>query len=277
MLPFSVSEIEGQPLSDIMIHLFNHASFTQDSIRSLRHPGQFQWVKKQFEAYLEQGGLPGLCFIRNTALRRNALNDLHDLILGRDLRLVSEIKTPVSTLKRLLSYIAGLSFEIYNASEVRRILGLSPATQRKLLDAMESIFLIRRIPVPLRKKNIFLLEDQYEERIYSGGRLDKTRYLEGALYRNLRTQFSYRLDKDIRFESYLTRDHARVPIVIVNDDRSVGIIVTAEEKPTLSETRSATSFLRHHGAGKILYLSQGMSQPKILDDRSMVASIYSVL
>ena len=92
-------------------------------------------------------------------LKKNARNELHELILGRDLKLVSDTKVQLTTIKKLMSYIADHAFEAYNASEVRRTLGLAPQTQKNLLSAMESIFLIRRIPLPLRKKEILLLED----------------------------------------------------------------------------------------------------------------------
>ena len=198
-------------------------------------------------------------------------------MLSRDLRLVGDIKTPVSTIKKLLSYIAKNSFEPYNAAEVTRLLGLAPQTQKSILYAMESIFLIRRIPVPLRKKEIILLEDQLEEVVYSGNSLEASRQFESAVYRNVRTQFGYGLNKSVQFESYLTRDRARVPLVIRNSSETLGVIVTMSELPTLSETRSASSFLRHYASAKILYLSAEIIEPKVLDDRSLLCSIYSVL
>lgn len=277
MFPFSVSEILGAPLSDVVLTLFQHKEFNQESIRCLNPLKKHHELKKQFAIYLEQGGLPGLCFIRSANLRKNALNDLHDLILARDMRLISDIKTPITTIKKLIAYIARQTFEPYNASDVRRSLGLAPQTQKKLLYAMESMFLIRRIPVPLRKKEIILLEDQLEEVTYAGDSLDQIRTLESAVYRNIRIQFGYRLDKSAHFESYLTRDSARVPIVIRSENSTLGIIVTVTDRPSLSEKRSATSFLRNHGSAKLLYLSAHSINPRVLDARSMHCSIYSVM
>ena len=97
------------------------------------------------------------------------------------------------------------------------------------------------------------------------------------MYRNIRTQFGYRLDKNAQFESYLTRDFARVPIVIKNADQTLGIIVTLTQQPTLSETRSAASFLRNHGSAKLVYLSAESIHAKVLDERSMLCSIYAVV
>jgi predicted AAA+ superfamily ATPase len=277
MMPFSVTELMNRPLSDVIVKLFNHKKFSNDSIRCLNQSNHLKSLTNNFNIYLENGGLPGLCFVRSPQLQKNALFELHDLILSRDLSLVSDLRTPVATLKKLLAHIAKLGFDPYLVSEVKRSLGLAPQTQRKILDAMESIFLIRRIPVPLRKKEIFLLEDQLEERTYAGSDLNLNKRLETAVFRNVRTQFSYRLDKHVQFESYLTRDHARVPIVLSDGENTLGIIVHEAESPSLSEVRSAASFLRNHASSKILFLSATITTPKLLDDRSIVCSVASVL
>ena len=277
LLPFSVSELQSRPLPDAVVQLLNCKIFSQDSLRCLLSLRAQRGIQKELLRYMEQGGLPGLCFLRSEELRKSALNQLHDLILSRDLRLVSELKTPLSTIKKFLGYIARNSFEPYNAAEVRRILGLAPQTQKVILHALESVFVIRRIPVPIRKKEMILLEDQFEERVYSGGLLELQRRLESAVYRNIRTQFAYRLDQNVVYEVFLTRDGARIPIVIRSEGKSLGLIVTTGEKPSLSETRSASSFLRRDGSAKVVYLSKELIAPQILDDRSLLCSIYAVI
>lgn len=277
MVPFSVSEIMGQPLSDTVLTLLHHKKFSQDSLRHLNSPNLQKSLAKHFETYLQNGGLPGICFIRSSQLQKNALHQLHDLILARDLKLVSDIRTPVITLKKLLAYIAQLGFDAYVAADVKRTLGLAPQTQKKILDALEAMFLIRRIPSPNGKKEVLLLEDQLEEFVYAGSSLELEKRLETAVYRNIRTEFFYRLSSNIQFETYLTRDHARVPIVIRDNDHLLGIIVHSTEKPSLSQTRSAGSFLRTHAGAKILYLSHHPIKAEILDERSMLCSIAAVL
>ncbi len=106
MFPFSVSEILGDPLSDVIVVLFRHKIFSNESLRCLNLKNKAKKNQKAFTQYLEYGGLPGLCFIRSSQIRKNALNELHNLMLTRDLRLVAEIKTSLTTLKKLLSYIA---------------------------------------------------------------------------------------------------------------------------------------------------------------------------
>jgi predicted AAA+ superfamily ATPase len=277
MIPLTVSELLKQPLSDVILKLLHQRKFSHDSFSALHSQRRSKSMMKGLETYLTHGGLPGLCFIRSPQLRKNALNDLHDLILSRDLSLVGEIRTPSATVKRLLSLIAENAFKPYNASEIRRVLGLAPQTQKKLLDAMEATFLIRRIPLPRAKKDIILLEDQLEEAVYSGHNLELITRLETAVFRNIRAQFFYRLDKNALFESYLTRDHARVPIVIKHEDYMLGIIIHLGEKPSLSDLRCGASFLRTYGNAKIIYLSYEISSPQVLDERSLHCSVGSVL
>lgn len=277
MLPFSITELEGEPLSEVIVQLLQHQQFSENSLSCLHSVRKSSHLQKSLHHYLEHGGLPGLCFIRSSQLRRSALNDLHELILSRDLRLISQLKTPVVTLKKWMSHIASRPFEPYNAAEVRRLFGLAPQTQKSLLAALESIFLIRRVPVPLRKKELILFEDQLEETFYSIGNLEPIQRVETALYRNLRTQFSYRLEKNAVFESYLTRDHARVPWVIKLHENTLGIIVTSQSRPSLSETRSANSFLRSYRNAKLIYLSIEKIQPKVLDERTLLCSVGAVL
>jgi len=277
MFPFSVSEIREEPLSEAVPLLLQHKKFTPDSLRLLRRKQERQIVSKHFETYLRNGGLPGLCFIRNPQLQRTALNDLHNLILSRDLVTVSGVRTPLYTLKKLLSYIAKNGLEPYYASEVTKSLRLAAVTQKNILNALESIFLIRRIPIMNSKRECLLLEDQLEERVYCGGEIDDLKQLESAVYRNIRTQFFYRLDKETTFESYLTRDNARIPLVIQSQGDFLGICIFKGNAPTLSQRRSGASFLQNYSNSKLLFLSDQEREPEILTDRILYCPIAAVL
>jgi hypothetical protein len=277
MLPFSVREILQEPLSNTMNRLLDHRSFSNDSFHHLNPHKKVKIFLKHFDTYLTNGGLPGLCFIRSPKLQFNALNDLHDLILSRDLRLVSDLRVSLPTIKKLLNYISQNIFQPYNTSEVRRLLGLAPQTQRKLLEAMEAVFLIRRIQMSGKRKECFLLEDQLEELVYSANKSDSLRRAESAVYRNIRVQFFYTLDKAVRFESYLTRDHARVPIVIRGEKSVLGIIIIDTIKPSLSQIKSAGSFLKKEATSKIIFLSTQPVSPEVIDDRNLLCSIGSVI
>lgn len=277
MLPFSITEIRSEPLSNRIPKLLSHKIFSTDSLQVLRPKRELSSVKKDFGTYLLCGGLPGLCFIREKQLRVESLRFLHDLIIDRDLRMILATKLPASTIRRFLEWIAQNAWNRYSFSAVKRELRLAPQTQKNLLYAMESVFLIRRVPIRGQKGETVLLEDQLEELTLSKESLDLERQIETALYRNIRSQFTYRMGPSTQFETYRTRDGARVPVVIRTPEATLGLIVISTSEPTLSEKRSAASFLRKFINSKIIYLTLEIIEAKVLDERSLLASVYSVI
>ncbi|MCM0607295.1 MAG: hypothetical protein KA715_14495 [Xanthomonadaceae bacterium] len=91
LYPLTISELDQRPLPDFFIialstHTFQKGIFEDLSISELRKR------VKSVQLYLEKGGLPGICFLREERLRQERLNDLHRLMLDRDLRLVHKTK-----------------------------------------------------------------------------------------------------------------------------------------------------------------------------------------
>jgi predicted AAA+ superfamily ATPase len=277
MLPFSISELRSEPLPSIVPSLLEHKIFSKDSFSILRPKSDLHSVKKDFDTYLKNGGLPGLCFIREDEHRRGSLRFLHDLILDRDIRLIWATQLPAQTLRRFLEWLAINAFQKYSFSDVKKALRISPETQKKLLYAMESVFLIRRIPIVGQKGEIILLEDQLEEFVLSKGTLNWARQCESALFRNIRCQFTYRLGSSAEFATYRTRDGARVPLVVQAAEGMLGMIVCQESRPSLSEKRSAMSFLARFPNSKILFLTTQVIEPEVLNEKTLLTSVYSVV
>ena len=277
MLPLILSELMASELPDTLPSIMGHEVFSESSLSLLRGSKEGGRVQKFLEKYLIYGGLPGLCFVHNDRIREEGLRSLHRLILDRDLRLIIETKLSLETLERFLRLIASQAWNPYNASEVRRVMGLSHQTQKNLLFALESIFLIRRIPLSSRSGETILFEDQYEERTLSNGKLARPDQILSALFRNSRAQFHYRIGNKASFESYWTRAGARVPLVIKCNSRALGLIVFEGSSPTLSQKRSADSFLRHDPTGKVLFLSDTPITPRILDSRALLCSAASII
>ncbi|MEK6706931.1 MAG: AAA family ATPase [Bdellovibrionota bacterium] len=277
LLPLILSELDQEPLPDTLLTLLKLPAFSQSSLDLLRPWSSVKATQESLEKYLVRGGLPGLCFIREERLRREAMLALHQLMLDRDLRLILETRLSLEAITRFLRLIAANGFNPYNASEMKRRTGLSHQTQKNLLFAMESIFLIRRIPITGRSGEIILMEDQYEELVLSDASHPNQDQLLSAFFRNSRAQFEYRLGSTVRYESYQTRSGARIPIVIVSDGGKLGVIVIENDTPTLSQRRSVDSFLRHHANAKALYLSDNPVKPRMLDQRSMLCPMVSVI
>jgi hypothetical protein len=276
LLPLTLSELLKTELPDVVPQLLAAPSFT-DSALSLLFSRLLSGAHKGLEKYLTNGGLPGLCFVREERLRSEALSALHQLILDRDLRLVVETRLSLETIMRWLRWIASAGFQPYNASEAKRLFGLAHQTQRGLLFALEAIFLIRRIPITGRSGEIILMEDQYEELRLSNVVRSQSEQMLSALFRNIRTQFSYRMGMTPRFESFWLRSGARLPLVLRSETSSLAFAVIDEGAPSLSLQRSAESFQRRNPAGKVIFVALERLQPRLLDSRTLVCSAGSLM
>jgi len=278
LYPLILSELEQEPLPEVLPILMKANRFSLDLLPELKQGKALKHYTKAFEKYLMNGGLPGLCFIREDRLRKERLAALHTLILDRDLRYIVKTKLSLETLRSWLRWISIHSFQSYNSSKARSEVGISIPTQKNLLHALESIYLIRRIPIKGgRSGEIVLLEDQFEERELSGGELSKEAQILSAFYRNARAQFSYRLGETVSFESYWTRDGARVPLVIRAGSSALGFIAISNTKPLLSQKRAADSFLRAEPQGKILFISSEARAPEIKENRILICSAASLI
>jgi predicted AAA+ superfamily ATPase len=277
MYPLTVSELMGLPLPETISLLCEEREFSEKTLLKLGLFSTQSNLQKNIEKYLECGGLPGLCFIREERLQKELLFDLHNLILDRDLRLIVETKLSLETLRRFLQFIARNSFSPHNAAAAKRELGLAHQTQESLIFALESIFLIRSVRIMDSPKRIFLLEDQLEEKILSEGTLSlKTQWMS-CLYRNIRSQFGYRLGTDVEFQSYATRSGAEVPLVVSSNGQFLGFIVLNEESPTLSESRSADSFLRRYSNSKVVFVRTKKGPSKWIDRRALIVSAVNLV
>ncbi len=277
MFPLILSELMNEPLPDVLPQLLGATIFSQSHLELLKKGNALTQTQKVLEKYLLNGGLPGLCFLRQERLREEGLFALHDLILDRDLRLVVETRLSFETLRSWLRLIAANTWEPYNAAAIKRAIGLSHQTQKSLLYALESIFLIRRLPIMGRAGEIILLEDQYEELLLSKGKLGRSSQILSAVFRNIRAQFLYRLGEKARFESYWTRSGARIPLVVRTDAGVLGISVIVGEKPTLSQRRAAESFLRHETQGKVMFVADQPLASEIIDPRILICPVASIL
>jgi hypothetical protein len=58
---------------------------------------------------------------------------------------------------------------------------------------------------------------------------------------------------------------------------TLGMMIIESDLPTLSERRSSDSFIRKIADAKTLYLSLTASHPKIIDERSMILPVATIL
>ena len=276
LLPLTVAEIMEKDLPDTLLRLLSAKDYLQLELGGF-NSHHFKSEAKSFQTYLNSGGLPGICFVREARTKIDYLDLLLNLTLDFDLRQVVETKLSLRTIRNLLELISRNALKPYSYSEVKRALKLSEVTQKKILQALESIYLIRRFNIDGAKGDLFLLEDQLEEHVLSGGRLDHSTQLITALYRNIRAQFTYRSGELHEFFQYRTRGGAFVPLAFRTDAGSLGLIMIDSTEPDLSEKRSAESFIRKYPEGKILYLSEQSKEAKAIASNQLIIPLYALI
>jgi predicted AAA+ superfamily ATPase len=277
LYPLTISELDQRPLPEFFTDTIHSNAFSESTFESL-NATSLQKRNKSINVYLKKGGLPGLCFLREDRLMRERLIDLHRLILDRDLRMVHETQISVEVMMSYIKLIADSGLNGYSYSHIKRELGLSPVTQKALLFALESIFLIRRIPIYGGSKGeIIFLEDQYEEVALRSSTLSLTEQLTGLIYRNLRAEFQYRLGSAVTIKSYWTRNNARVPLVISQTDKTLGVICIDGDEPNLSQIRAAESLLRVDASSKVVFLSRSASRPQVLNSRLAIVPMGAAI
>lgn len=269
LLPFTISEIHHMERPQSIKNILESSNLER-SVEFLK--GEISLRKKldkEIDLYLIYGGLPGVFFVRDKTLREARIADQLVTMLDRDLRLVYPTTIPYSQLFDYVQYLAQNEGGVLRYSDIQKEVGLSSATQKKLLYALEAIFLIRIIPIDAGEKgHIVYFEDQAES-LY----LDKVKsqqiQMEGFIYRQIRQEFYYELGKSFRFFHYSTRGGARVPIAVESEGSTIGFIPVFEEKPTRSQMATADSFLKTFNRSKIIFLKRGL-HAEVLSSRAAI-------
>ncbi len=214
--------------------------------------------------------------MRDKQIQERKLLDQLNTIIDRDIRLIYPTTLSFSQIFEYLKELALLEGHPLQYSHLEKKVKISDVTQKKILYALEAVFLIRIIPLKGGKKNFTIrLEDQAESFYLRSLELKKEKNniieLEGLLYRHLRCQFMYHLGFNFNLFQYQTRGGARVPIVIDSAERTLGFIVIEEEIPNRSELATATSFYKEYSNSSIIFVPfTDKSQPAIVNHRSMI-------
>jgi predicted AAA+ superfamily ATPase len=147
LLPFSIAELMKEPLRNRIQNLIRSQSQPHLVDQLRLNVRLYHEKEKLIEQYLQNGGLPGVCFIRKEKLRTDKIIDQLRTILDRDLRQIYKTKLTFDELFHYLSAIASLEGTPYDYQSLKRLTGFSPITQKNLLYAFESIYLLRRLPI----------------------------------------------------------------------------------------------------------------------------------
>ena len=136
ILPLSAAEMNEKPIGDFT--KWPKMSIEALNVHIKKRISWFSYAK--MDAYLNHGGLPGICFMRKDSHRSAKFSAQIQTLLQREIRLIIETTTPYQNLTLLLKHIArhqGAKFVLKDAS---RFCGISEITLKKIIFAFESLF-----------------------------------------------------------------------------------------------------------------------------------------
>lgn len=252
LLPFTVAESAGLPLPDLCEQLLKARTAAHLEFLEGRHPGP-----RVLERYLAQGGLPGICFFRDAHVRAERLEAHLDTLLNRDIRQIYPTTLLYSSLRALLAHLArnqGRPFEIADAARASQI---SRVTLKRVLFALEALFLIRLVPALEGSKPTIFLEDQGMASWLGAKVLDSPDDIVRGLYANLRQELHYRPASGGRISYWRTRNDAEVPLVFDSHRGRLGIVATLHEEPAPKTLGSARAFLDRFPRAKVVIAYAG--------------------
>ena len=273
LLPFSLSELLHLPVPNLGIS-FLKAVDPKMIISKVK--AKFKG-KVEYTQYFTNGGLPGVCFIRNEKLRNLRISDQLNTILDRDIRLVYPTTLPYIDILQLcesLSKVQGLQISY---TDLKQETNISTPTIKKLISSFESIFLLRLLPIRGgRKGHICFFEDQAESRFFQGGQIDPYQDYIQMIYRNVRTEYAYSIGEKFQFFHYRTINGSTVPFAVETNHGILGYYPTQSAEPSHAELMSAQSFIKKMNGSKVIFLHP-KAKTTVIDSRTIILPDMAVL
>ncbi|GEM_PF-303876 len=232
LLPFTLSECHHRSLSSFLKLLKEDRS--QNIVTPL---AKKVWAnEKQILHYKETGGLPGICFRHDNAVRSDLLATHLETLLARDIHLVKKTNLSFNKLLLFLTEIAKTQGLPINLAYLARIVGTSAPTIRSLLDALQGLFLIQPYG------NTYFLEDLGLSSYLMPNTTPLSRLeMIRLLYSEFRAQLVYQLKHEASFKPYQTRGGIDIPFLIeFKTGKKVAIVVEEEDTPSNKALKTLT-------------------------------------
>ena len=229
----------------------------------IRKLGDSAWATPaELQHYLETGGLPGICFRRDSEIRRQLFEQHLDTLLGRDLQYLYETSVSQNTLQTLYSMIIVNQGRPLHFTALARELSLSAPTIKKIIRAFEGLFLLRELNQTYFAEDLGLAHFAMTKT----GKLVQSRSIRSEvlslIYGELRFQAYFYPKGTLSLSSYTTRGGADVPFVLSSDTKKecLGITVDLDSHVTEKSLKSLTSFKKKAPPhAKVIALHQGQN------------------
>ncbi|MBI4237268.1 MAG: ATP-binding protein [Deltaproteobacteria bacterium] len=263
LLPFTIGEMAQEPLAGGLLRVIGRSSLDQIGTQWVMPRALWQRRTRDIALFIERGGLPGICMMRNAVMRQTKIGAQLQTLLDRDLRLIVPTSLSYQTVYDVAAYVATHVGQPINWSDMQRAVHVTPPTLKKLLYALEAIFIVRTVPIEGSSSGqVYYFEDVAEWQSLCGGHVPQPWLLAQLIFHHARVQWIYQLERTAAFFQYRTRGGALVPVCIRSPEGVVGLLPIAAAEPNRSEVAIAASFLKTYAQGKLLYLTEATAVPR---------------
>jgi len=252
LLPMDLSEAHSAPLPNAIPRLLASKDFNISLTQASYYSA------KNLTLALNQGGLPGVFAVRDESVRRQRFETQIETALERDLRLLVQTNLDFRKLRNLLSVLAARQTQPIEFSEVSRTSRISVPALKRLISALEAMFIIRVVETEgSRKHPVLFFEDQGEASHLVGENRDPLMSITRFLFSFVRQQWVYRPDLAGSLFQFRSRGGAFVPLALRTRLGILGFIPMLDEVPGRHELASAQSFLANYKGARCLFIHLG--------------------
>jgi predicted AAA+ superfamily ATPase len=248
LLPMDWSEMHGTELPDT---IFRQLRARQDALPLQSHPA---FSEKTYRTALTHGGLPGVFSVRDASIRAQRFETQLNTIIERDLRLLVETSLGFRTLRELIVALARQAGGPLELSELQRSTKISLPTLRRLIPALEALFLIRLLPSEGDySKPVLFFEDLGEQRYLRGKSIEDTEKdtLLPFLYHHLRVQFHYRPERQGEILIYRDRKSLVPALVFRCEPGVLGVFPALDRSRVPDQLLGAQRFRQRYPGSKV--------------------------
>lgn len=206
----------------------------------------------QVQHHLTTGGLPGICFKRDAQLRADLFEQHVETLLSRDLPMLYQTKLRLSKLKLLLTELAQTQGSVFYGEKTARLIGVSAPTLRAIMNALEGLFLLRKIG-----KTYFLEDGGISNHLAKNDHLTPAQLDQSFVFRELLAILKYRYSRSDEITRYQTRGGVNIPFVFKTRGDVIGITVDATDRVGEKSIKGLGKFRNAARAKRLIAFHRG--------------------
>jgi predicted AAA+ superfamily ATPase len=250
LLPFTLAESHGKKLSSFLGDLLKF-----DGKNFLSALSSKRWAKiEHVHHHIEVGGLPGISFKRERKVREKLFKNHLDTLFGRDIHLIYETGLSITKLEELYALLCEAQGEPINYLRLARQVGSTAPTIKKVVDAMEGLFLVRRYGKTIFAEDLGLASFAMR---FKNEQIKQQ--LLRFLFSELRAQVQYLFPTECRMRPYSTRGGIDIPFLLeFKNGTRIAICAEGDQRISDKTSKSLTWFRKKYPRTKavICYLGE---------------------